>query len=123
MGWGIGYDGRTDRFIGYGVPAYCDHPECSERINRGLSYVCGTDPYGGDEGCGLYFCATHRNHSRRGKEICARCKRNRANFAPKPEHPDWLAHVLGDESWAEWRAENPAKSAEYSAALRKSVTA
>ena len=50
MGWSIGYDSNWDRDIGYGVPAYCDHPDCNEEIDRGLSYVCGGEPYGGDRG-------------------------------------------------------------------------
>ncbi len=53
MGWSIGSDG--DRDIGYGVPAECDHPDCTAEIDRGLSYVCGGDPYGGEYGCGLFF--------------------------------------------------------------------
>jgi hypothetical protein len=60
MGWSIGWDGTWKRDIGYGVPAYCDHPECSAEIDRGLSYVCGGDPYGGEHGCGLFFCGKHK---------------------------------------------------------------
>jgi hypothetical protein len=55
MGWSIGYDSKWQRDIGYGVPGVCDDPACAEKIDRGLSYVCGGEPYGGDEGCGLYF--------------------------------------------------------------------
>lgn len=113
MGWSLGYDGAWQRFIGYGVPAYCDHPGCEETIDRGLAYVCcEQQPYGGDEGCGLYFCAVHRTWN--GK--CARCAPlddvetappDWEPFAPKPEHPEWLQHLLNDESWAQWRGENP----------------
>jgi hypothetical protein len=46
MSWAIGYDGRWKRDIGYGVPAYCDHPGCNEEIDRGLAHVCGGEPYG-----------------------------------------------------------------------------
>ena len=55
MGWSLGYDSNWNRDIGYGVPAYCDHPYCNEEIDRGLSYVCGDALYGGDRGCGLFF--------------------------------------------------------------------
>lgn len=55
MGWSIGFDSNWGQDIGYGVPSTCDHPDCDAEINRGLSYVCGGEPYGGDEGCGLYF--------------------------------------------------------------------
>src|SRR4051812_7048849 len=27
MGWSIGYDSNWQRDIGYGVPAFCDHPQ------------------------------------------------------------------------------------------------
>lgn len=54
MGWSIGYDSKWKRDIGYGVPAWCDHPGCIEEIYRGLSHVCGGEPYGGERGCGLY---------------------------------------------------------------------
>lgn len=59
MGWSLGYDDRWKRDIGYGVPAYCDQPGCTEEIHRGLAYVCGSHPFGGDRGCGLYFCGSH----------------------------------------------------------------
>jgi hypothetical protein len=59
MGWAIGYDTNWHRDVGYGVPAYCDHPDCQKIIDRGLSYVCGGDVYGGEHGCGLYFCEHH----------------------------------------------------------------
>lgn len=59
MGWEIGYDHRWRRDIGYGVPAICDHPDCNEKIDRGLGSVCGGDPYGGEDGCGLFFCGEH----------------------------------------------------------------
>jgi len=104
MGWSIGFDTRWDRDIGYGVPAYCDFPRCMAEIDRGLSYVCCDEqPHGGD-GCGLYFCSKH--HIWRGGK-CSRCRNYRPPFKPTPDHPEWIAHKLTDESWAEWRAENP----------------
>lgn len=41
MGWadcGVDSNGRS---IGYAFDAICDHPECSEQIDLGLSYACG----------------------------------------------------------------------------------
>jgi hypothetical protein len=99
MGWSIGYDQHWQRDIGYGVPAWCDHPDCDEYINRGLSYVCGGEPYGGEKGCGLYFCGKHRKWM-----LCSRCARHKPPFASKPDHPDWIQHKATDPSWAEWRA-------------------
>ena len=59
MGWSIGFDSNWNRDIGYGVPAVCDHPKCNAEIHRGLAYVCGGQPYGGEKGCGLFFCYEH----------------------------------------------------------------
>lgn len=105
MGWSVGYDSNWERDIGYGVPAYCDHPQCWVEIDRGLSYVCGADPYGGDKGCGLYFCSHHQpgDHQR-----CPRCASYKKPYKiTKPEHPDWIHHKLTDDSWQQWRNENP----------------
>jgi hypothetical protein len=107
MGWSIGYDDHWKRDIGYGVPAFCDHPGCHEPIDRGLSYVCGGEPYGGDDGCGLYFCSRHLFIERGHPQRCERCWDGLDSFDAKPDHPRWIRHKLTDESWAEWRAENP----------------
>lgn len=102
MGWSVGYDEHWRRDIGYGVPAFCDHPGCDEVIDRGLSYVCcDQQPYGGDKGCGLYFCSKHSDP--RGR--CRRCARYRKPFDAKHDHPDWINHKATDPSWAAWRTE------------------
>jgi hypothetical protein len=112
MGWSIGFDGNWNRDIGYGVPAICDHPDCNEEINRGLSYVCHeNEPFGG-EGCGLYFCEKHREpiFSEADECIgrgCERCAKGEAPFAPKPDVPRWVEWKLTDASWQRWRKENP----------------
>ncbi len=98
MSWAVGYDTRWDRDIGYGVPAICDHPRCHGKIDRGLAYVCGGEPYGGDEGCGLYFCEEHG-----GGIKCDQCIRYEAPFDPKPDTEEWLNHKATDPSWADWR--------------------
>lgn len=99
MGWSIGYDEQWQRDIGYGVPAICDHPDCDAKIDRGLGYVCGGEPYGGDDGCGLYFCGKHR------LIICQRCERHKKPFSPKPDTEEWVRHKETDPSWADWRTE------------------
>lgn len=114
MGWSIGYDANWGRDIGYGVPATCDHPDCNEKIDRGLAHVCGGEPYGGDEGCGLYFCGVHLGCV---GQLCQRCTDGRKPFLAKPDHPEWIDWKLTDESWAEWRAENPAEVIEMTARL------
>jgi len=103
MSWAIGYDDRWARWIGYGVPAHCDDPGCSETIDRGPSFVCGGEPNGGAHGCGLHFCGAHRTWHAFGHgpyadtvEVCARCDRGRPPYAPKPEHPDWVNHLRTD---------------------------
>ena len=105
MGWQIGFDTRWNRDIGYGVPATCDHPECGASIDRGLAYVCGGEPYGGERGCGLYFCYKHLLMSARLPQLCVRCKRRRDPFEPTPDVAEWINHKETDPSWAEWRAE------------------
>ncbi len=108
MGWAVGFDTTWNRDIGYGVPAYCDHPDCSEVIDRGLSYVCGREPYGGSGGCGLYFCSRHQLNGWQRCERCAPCDEEVRPFDAKPDHPDWVHHKATDPSWAEWRAEQVA---------------
>lgn len=100
MGWSIGHDSNHGgRDVGYGVPAFCDHPGCGVEIDRGLAHVCGGEPYGGDRGCGLYFCGQHGGGMR-----CERCDgRRRKPFPPTFDHPAWIAHKLTDPSWAKWR--------------------
>lgn len=106
MGWSIGYDQHWQRDIGYGVPATCDHPDCNEEIDRGLGYVCGGEPYGGEKGCGLFFCGKHLVCGTR--PLCERCRpRRKKPFAAKPDHPEWMNWKLSDESWEEWRQHNP----------------
>ena len=106
MGWSIGYDSNWDRDIGYGVPAYCDFPGCGAEIHRGLSYVCGGEPYGGEHGCGLYFCGKHLRWSAHHFR-CDRCAQGKRAFTPTPEHPTWLRHKLTHPTWVVWRAEHP----------------
>jgi len=61
---GYGYyvlpDGRE---AGYMVDVECDQPDCTEEINRGLAYLCGSNPDGHrdseEPGCGKYFCYEH----------------------------------------------------------------
>lgn len=45
---------------GYAVETTCDHEGCGEDIDRGLAYLCGDSPGGGEDSCGGYFCGQHR---------------------------------------------------------------
>jgi len=123
MGWSIGFDSNWHRDIGYGVPCQCDHPNCKRRIDRGLAHVCGGEPYGGDEGCGLYFCAEHLRIGVEGKEhqVCERCAGMHDTdqpFDPKPDVKQWLRHKLKHHSWKQWRDENPKEVAEIERQLK-----
>lgn len=108
MGWSIGI-GKDGRDIGYGVPSICDHADCDKRIDRGLSFVCdmiNTD--GEDRGCGLHFCTDHLRYSQKYGQLCFRCwPRMRDQFVRKPDLPEWSQYKLTDESWSQWREENP----------------
>jgi hypothetical protein len=99
MSWAVGFDERWQRDIGYGVPAICDHPGCGAEIDRGLSYVCGGEPYGGEEGCGLYFCEKHLF----GHFVCERCRDKKEPFEPTPDTSEWIHHKTTDPSWEKWR--------------------
>lgn len=102
MSWSLGFDSKWNRDIGYGVPAYCDHPKCLAEIDRGLAYVCGGEPYGGEKGCGLYFCGKHLYPT-----LCKSCLQYRKkDYTPSPDHPRWIKHKLSHPSWAQWRKEN-----------------
>ena len=108
MSWAVGFDEKWKRDIGYGVPSICDHSGCNNEIDRGLSYVCGSEPYGGEHGCGLFFCNKHlRINMLSRQQKCDRCLLGKPNFKPKPDTKEWNDWKKNDESWAQWRQENP----------------
>jgi hypothetical protein len=109
MGWAVGFDSHWQRDIGYGVPAICDQPGCSAAIDRGLSYVCGREPYGGEHGCGLFFCGEHLWVSPARIQVCDRCIEEEPPYEPTPDTREWIEWKLTDESWGQWRDENPEK--------------
>lgn len=107
------------------MPAWCEQPECKEEIDRGMSYACGGEPFS-EFGCDRYFCGKHLSMTivdntqedlkcRHGEEdcdcewidLCERCAKGEDPFPYKPERPIWVKHLLTDESWAEWRKNNP----------------
>jgi hypothetical protein len=106
MGYAV-YE-RDGRWAGYGVPATCDHPDCGASIDRGLGYLCGavTD----DRGCGLFFCSDHLWLTDDGVQLCQRCDNNEPPFDPTPDSQEWITHMLIDETWQQWRDENPAEA-------------
>lgn len=110
MGWSIGFDDNWNRDVGYGVPAVCDHPRCNEEIDRGLSFVCGSEPYGGDRGCGLYFCGGHLEpvfsllHGKT-RWLCPKCSSYKKPYKAKPDTKEWIDFKMTDPSWDGWRKE------------------
>lgn len=75
MSWARGTN-SAGREVGYAIEAHCDHPECRTVIDRGLSYICGSDIEGGDHGCGKFFCDEHRRTTFTGPatvSLCAAC--------------------------------------------------
>lgn len=124
MSWAVAFDARWQRYVGYGVPAICDFPTCAAPIDRGLAYVCGGEPFGGQHGCGLYFCDDHRAFGRvpadmpdpplvdgdddgEWAELCSRCHASEQPFQPTPDVREWLDHILMDETWSDWRRDCP----------------
>jgi len=87
MGWSLGFDDHWNRDVGYGVPAVCDYPGCGARIDRGLSHVCGDGIFGGDTGCGLYFCGKHLWFN---PQRCDRCTEGKDPFEPTPDVEEWV---------------------------------
>lgn len=122
-----------ERFGGYGVPAICEYPDCTEEIDRGISYACGGEPFS-DKGCDRYFCGKHKSFVAfkedgskcrhrsdcecESVELCERCKNNKPSFPYKPETKEWMKFQLKDSSWKEWRKENPEKVEEYKKLLK-----
>jgi len=94
------------RWQGYGVPAYCDHKNCNNKIDRGMGYQHQDDNDGATPN--VIVCDDHRNASIRQTSIDY-----------KREHPEWLSHILNDESWEQWRDENKEVVKEYRDILAK----
>jgi hypothetical protein len=73
MSWMFcGKNSRTGQWMGYGVSCKCHKRGCQEKIDRGLSYVCGGMHEGGEYGCGYYFCGSHLFMSDYGL-LCDKC--------------------------------------------------
>lgn len=119
MGYAVYRDPEdSSRWAGYGVPAECDMPDCTTRIDRGMGYRCEeghadedadeglteaeADPEFEDFGCGLHFCEKHLYDAESHEGV-----------DPKPDSIEWLRHMLTDDSWADWRRENPDETAAH----------
>ena len=103
MGYAVYW--MNNRFQGYGVPAYCDCPGCQEKIDRGLGYQHEEEDRGA-YAPSVFVCNNHQTTPI--DEIDVDCSR---------EHPEWLKHVLTDDSWKQWREENPERVKMYQLSL------
>lgn len=57
---------------GYGHRSTCGHDGCDKAIDRGLAYMCGDNPHGGDvDSCGLWFCDDHLTYPMFDDEVIA----------------------------------------------------
>jgi hypothetical protein len=71
---GYAYYLINGRERGYAVEALCDEEICERKIDHGLAYLCGDDPYGGPDSCAGYFCGEHLYFTDRGQR-CDKCAR------------------------------------------------
>jgi hypothetical protein len=95
---GYAYYIINGRERGYAVEALCDDPVCERKIDHGLAYLCGDDPYGGPDSCARYFCADHLFFTERGQRCrdCAKameCEVCRGKGMVKAGWDDW------DDCW------------------------
>lgn len=71
----------------------------------------GGAPYGGEHGCGLFFCwDEHLEYAPVVDELtqlCPACRKDRKPYAPTPDTAEWENWKLTDPSWQQWRDENP----------------
>jgi hypothetical protein len=95
MGWAVGWDYEHRRWKGYGVPAFCDAKGCETKIDRGMGWAADRDEEDHEELPNVFTCGNHTLEDVDEDNL------------PK-EHPEWLEHILNDESWAKWRGEEPA---------------
>ena len=126
MGYSVYFSDKNNRWQGYGVPAYCDYPDCKNVIDRGMGYVC-CENQNHMASCEHFFCEEHKYQyvyqdeledmtdeeleelgiDSRDEEPCDEddgiicCKHK---IEPK-EHPSWIKHVSADDSWKQWREE------------------
>ncbi|MDD3775891.1 MAG: hypothetical protein PHV08_08060 [Sulfurovaceae bacterium] len=81
--------------------------------------------YGGEHGCGLFFCSEHLNDVYDENDeciksnVCERCAKNEEPFSPKPDTKEWINWKLEDYSWRAWRDENPLKVEEMKKYLKE----
>lgn len=144
MSWAIGFSENQNRDVGYAVPAICDHPGCTAEIDRGIAYMCCEISPDHHATCGGFYCAYHRESYIYGDELddmdeseleahnidkdsdavaeaiddgdIVKCLHE--PIEKGKENAAWLEHCLKDETWQDWRNENPAMVTAYQEALK-----
>jgi hypothetical protein len=114
MSWAVGEDEELGRDIGYGIPSFCEHPDCNEVIDRGMGCACGGE-HGNHRGCNRYFCERHLYYAWGGEgvdatvdllagQLCAMCVNDGpGRFPTKPDMLAWTYFKMTDPSWHRWR--------------------
>ncbi len=101
MGYGVYW--TNGRWQGYGIPAYCDYPGCKEEIDRGMGYAHDKE----EMPSSVFCCKKHQEEKLNSFEV------------EEKEHPEWLNHILTDESWEKWRNEAPEMIEKYKKMLKE----
>lgn len=115
MGYSVYWANK--RWQGYGVLAFCDFKDCTKEINRGMGFQNENDIQEVDEDGEIVkssppntFCCNDHSYSDPDED----CEINL-----NKEHPKWFKHVLTDNSWEQWRKENPETAGKYRNQLKK----
>lgn len=135
MGYSCYTSAENGREQGYAVPAVCDHPDCTNLIDRGMGYVCLGDQEH-TQSCGGFYCSDHQElafvitedefeglDDDESQELA-----ESYGLDEKPEFDEdgychvcqhkpienkesrvWLEHIMKDESWQKWRDQEPAR--------------
>lgn len=145
MGYQVFDQNINDKFrlAGYGVPAYCDFPDCSVVIDRGMGYACcGAIDH--ENSCGGFYCSDHQTQvigedeledldedevntileSYGLVEVPNFDESGMAYFCKHPpiefkEHPVWINHILKNRTWAEFRKNEPEKLESLKSLVKK----
>ena len=104
MGYGVYW--ANGRWQGYEIPAFCDYPGCKEEIDRGMGWQHQEDE---EEPPSVFCCLDHTLEPIELFEV------------EEKEHPEWLKHILTDESWKEWRNKEPEIVKKYKAMLKEKI--
>lgn len=92
------------RVQGYEIPAYCDYPGCREKIDRGMGYAHDEDK---EMPPSVFCCEKHKYKDINSFQV------------EEKETVEWLNHILTDESWEQWRKDEPEIVEKYKKMLKE----